>query len=293
VIAGIRSSDATPQPSPCHDRQVLIDAALVGRLEMSAAASSAHIADVMVAARVPGSQVPSPWCGGMLIALGPGRYINRAVGIGAAEVSPQQLQVAEDYFAVAGVPSMVEVSSWASKALVTTLGDRRYRPLWTRNVFARGPSRAATDVGEARSTDVSVVVRVVDDELVGTWKRVLADGNGLVDVADRAVSDEFASARYQVPDSPVLLAFVDGVAVGCGSIEFADGVAWLGGAATLPASRGQGVQTALLRERTRLAHDRGCQVIAASALPNGASARNLSRHGFSLIYTQTEFVRRD
>ncbi len=271
---------------------MLIDPALVGRLETSAAALSAQIAEVMVAARVPGSQAPSSWCGGMLIALGPGRYINRAVGVGAAEVSPEQLQVAEAYFSAAAVPSMVEVSSWASRTLVTALGDRGYRPLWTRNVFARRPAQAASELGEAGSTDGPVVVRVVDDELVGTWKRVLADGNGLVDVADRAVSDEFASARYQVPDSPVLLAFVDGVAVGCGSIEFADGVAWLGGAATLPASRGQGVQAALLRERTRLAHDRGCRLIAASALPNGASARNLSRHGFSLIYTQTEYVRR-
>ncbi|MEO6124355.1 MAG: GNAT family N-acetyltransferase [Ilumatobacteraceae bacterium] len=265
---------------------MIIDESLFARLETSSAALSARIAEVMTATRVPGVAAPVPWRGGMLVALGAGRYINRAVGFGAAEVSAEQLGVAEDYFRDAGVPSMIEVSSWASASLLTVLGDRRYRPSWTRNVYVRGLDPiVAEDVA-------GLEIRIVDDTLLLAWQKVLADGNGLTKDADRVISDEFALARYQAPDSPILLAFVDGEVAGCGSIEMIDGVAWVGGAATDPLSRNRGVQKALLQRRVEIAAEHGCDIVAASALPPGASARNLGRHGFDLAYTQTEFTRR-
>lgn len=269
-----------------HDHPMIIDASSLERLETSSAALSARIAEVMVATKVPGVTAPVPWRGGMLVALGAGRYINRAVGFGTADVSADQLGEAEDYFRDAGVPSMIEVSSWASASLLTVLGDRRYRPSWTRNVYARALDPVAAD------EIAGLEIRVVDDSLLLSWQKVLADGNGLTKDADRAISDEFALARYQVPDSPILLALIDGAVAGCGSIEMIDGVAWVGGAATDPSSRNRGVQAALLRRRVEIAAEHGCDFLAASALPAGVSARNLSRHGFDLAYTQTEFVRR-
>ena len=267
---------------------MLIDAALIDRLEASSAALSARIAEVMVATRVPGAVAPRPWCGGMLVALGPGRYINRAVGFGASAVSADQLAAAEDYFREAGVGSMIEVSSWASASLFAALGDRRYRPSWTRNVFAKG-IQTVDDVG---SDPDGFDVQVVDDASLGAWQRVLAAGNGLVKEAERDVSDEFALARHQLPNAPILLATIDGVVAGCGSAEVADGVLWVGGAATDPAFRGRGVQAALLRRRIEWGRAEGCDLVAASAVPAGASARNLSRLGFGLAYTQTGFVRK-
>lgn len=272
---------------------MIIDATLFERLETSAAALSARIADVMVATRVPGATAAVPWRGGMLVALGAGRYINRAVGFGGAEVSANDVTAAEEYFRDAGVPSMIEVSSWASASLLTVLGDRRYRPSWTRNVFAATPAEVSlVERSDASHVDVDVDVVVVDDDLLGAWQRVLADGNGLIKDADRAISDEFALARYQAPDAPILLAYVDGKVAGCGSIEVINGVGWVGGAATDPSFRGRGVQAALLQRRIEIAAEHGCDVVASTALPVGASARNLFRHGFGLAYTQTEFVRR-
>ena len=268
---------------------MLIDADLIDRLEKSAATLSARIADVMFATKVPGAVASVPWCGGSLVALGPGRYINRAVGFGAAAVSADRLAVAEDFFRAAGVASMIEVSSWASVSLLGALGDRRYRPAWTRNIHARAAEQVTTDDLTVRS---GLEIRAVDDESLGAWQRVLADGNGLTKEADRAISDEFALARAQVPDAPILLATVDGVVAGCGAAEIVDGVMWVGGAATDPAFRGQGIQAALLRHRIQIAIESGCDLVAASSLPTGGSARNLSRHGFGLVYTQTEFVRK-
>ena len=83
-----------------------------------------------------------------------------------------------------------------------------------------------------------------------------------------------------------LVALVDGTTAACGSLHVVDGVGWLGGAATLPAQRGTGLQTALVRHRLRMAAEMGCTFAAATALPDGQSARNLERLGFRLAYTQ-------
>ena len=46
-----------------------------------------------------------------------------------------------------------------------------------------------------------------------------------------------------------MIARIDGELVGCGSLQPAEGVAWLGGAATRPEYRRRGVQSALLAHR--------------------------------------------
>ena len=102
---------------------------------------------------------------------------------------------------------------------------------------------------------------------------------------DGVVHSAFSRAAYLAFDDD-LVALVDGVPAACGSLSVVDGVGWLGGAATLPAFRGTGLQTALVRHRLRLAAAAGCTFAAATALPDGQSARNLERLGFRLAYTQ-------
>lgn len=277
---------------------MIIDDALIGRLERSAARLEASVAEVMVATGVPGASPPEPFCGGALIALGPGRYVNRAIGIGATPVPGDQVAVLEAFFLDRGLDPMVEVSSWASPSLIELLGQRNYRPAWFRNVFALtlSPGRSIVEadpaIDPAAATIRDVMIRLVDDELFGAWRDVLAAGNGLSTDAEKAVSDEFAAARYEMPQGANFLAFVDGQPAGCGSLEITDGVAWVGGAATVEAFRGRGIQAALLRHRLAIAANRDCDLGAASALPTGVSARNLSRHGFTLVHTQGEFVQR-
>lgn len=59
-------------------------------------------------------------------------------------------------------------------------------------------------------------------------------------------------------------------------------VAVLGGAATLPACRGKGAQSRLLRHRLRVAADAGCALAVATAAPDSVSAANLERAGFRI-----------
>lgn len=103
----------------------------------------------------------------------------------------------------------------------------------------------------------------------------------------RRISDEFCAAMAQLNDTHDLIALVNDVPVACGSLNIVDGVGWLGGAATLAAFRGTGLQQALLAHRLHLAHSLGCDFAAATAVPDGQSARNLERLGFQLLYTQT------
>jgi GNAT superfamily N-acetyltransferase len=76
-------------------------------------------------------------------------------------------------------------------------------------------------------------------------------------------------------------------------VQIVDGVAWLGGAATIPKHRQRGVQAALVAHRLRLAAQLGCGLAAVTALSNGPSARNIVRLGFQHIHTQAVVERKD
>ena len=54
----------------------------------------------------------------------------------------------------------------------------------------------------------------------------------------------------------------------------------------MPAFRRHGVQATLVAHRLRMATELGCDIAAATAVPSGASARNLVRLGWQLVQTQ-------
>jgi len=222
---------------------------------------------------------------GALVALGPGRYVNRAVGVGP-DLDDGDVEAIERFFSGRGLPGSVELTSWASGATLGRLAARGYRPQWFRSVFAATLPGPGPDVSP-RPDGVEVVEVVeVDERSLDEWLEIFAEGNEVTSAEERAVSDEFGRAAHRTPGAIDLLATVDGLAVGCGSLRMASGVGLLGGAATRAGHRGLGVQSALLRHRIRLAADVGCDLVAATALPAGVSARNLPRHGLHLIDTQ-------
>jgi GNAT superfamily N-acetyltransferase len=217
---------------------------------------------------------------GALVALGPGRYVNRAIGVGP-DLEDGHIEVIERFFSHRGSRASVQLTSWASDATLDRLAARGFRPQWFRSAFA-----AALSGPDGSPQPNSIAVVDVDDRNLDEWLEVLADGNEITTAGDRIISDEFGRAAHRTPGAANLLAIVDGRAVGCGSLRVASGVGLLGAAATRPGHRGSGVQSALLRHRMRLAADMGCDLIAATALPAGASARNLLRHGLHLVDTQ-------
>ncbi len=98
-------------------------------------------------------------------------------------------------------------------------------------------------------------------------------------------------ASHRVAGNVDIVASFDGAPAACGSLHAVDGVAWLGGAASVPEYRGRGGQAVLLAHRLDLAAASGCDLAAATAVPTGASARNLLRAGFQLVYTEVVLTR--
>jgi GNAT superfamily N-acetyltransferase len=253
---------------------------LVGRLETTSARASL---DLIAAIRVldPASAADGrEFHDGALIAMGPGRYVNRAIGLTTAELSTEDVDELEQFFAERGLPSTVELSSWAPPSTVKELAGRNYGPAWFRSVFAMMPNDSvATSPAEVRV----VPVRAAEAAL---WLEVFARGFGAEHGELRVANDEIGEAGRIAPNAHTFLAYMGDEAVGCGSLQIVDGIAWLGGAATVPAFRQRGVQAALVAHRLRLADVLGCELAAVTALSNGPSARNIVRLGFQHTHTQ-------
>ncbi|MFM2078507.1 MAG: hypothetical protein RJA49_2397 [Actinomycetota bacterium] len=223
-----------------------------------------------------------PFDGGALVAFGPGRYVNRAMGLGLGDVPPgTTVRTLVEFYAARALPPSLEVCPWVDGAFLTALGGAGFRTERFRSVFAHD----LRELPAVRGADIRPLSTAAADDR----KEILADG-ALIGSEARAVSDEYCDAAALVPGTHDLVAIVDGSVAACGSlnvVETEDGTGgYIGGAATLPSRRGLGLQSALVAHRLGLARSAGCDFVVATALPDGQSARNLERLGFMQLYTQ-------
>lgn len=264
---------------------MIVTAELVRRIEASSArVSLATVAGFIGhASRDPARAVT--FGSGALVAFGPGRYVNRAVGVAVDDVDDAGLDELESFFAARGLPPSLEVVSWAPAGLLARLAHRGYGVEWFRNVFARQVA------GGAAQPLSGPAARTVTPDLVPEWLTVLRAGFGAASPEEEIRSDEMARAAHTVLGATAYLADIDGTPAGCGSLTVDDGVGWLGGAATIPSRRRHGVQGALVRHRLAAAEAAGCDLAVATAMPAGESARNLLRLGFTLVYGHAVMTR--
>jgi hypothetical protein len=92
----------------------------------------------------------------------------------------------------------------------------------------------------------------------------------------------FLRAEHAAAGMRRFIAWQDDRPVAAAAYSVHRNVAVLGGAATAPAARRSGAQTALLRRRLGQAAADGVQAAAVTAVPESASARNLARSGFRI-----------
>jgi len=266
---------------------VEVDEQLVRRLESTSARASLDLVEAIKSLDPSSAAEGRELLGGALVAMGRGRYVNRAIGVTMNELSATDLDEIDNFFVERRLPPMVELSSWAPASTLAELGQRNYAPAWFRSVFARALSATVSS-----STPDLRIDRVNDDD-AEQWLDVFTRGFEAEHGELRVANDEIGRANRILPHSQTFLAFVDGQAAGCGSMQVVDGVAWLGAAATVPAFRRRGVQAALVGHRLRLAVDLGCDLAAVSALANGPSARNIVRLGLQHIHSQVVVQQRD
>ncbi|MDP2292802.1 MAG: GNAT family N-acetyltransferase [Actinomycetota bacterium] len=261
-----------------------IDRALVCRVEHSGAAIAVLQARAIAALAPDSGATATPFDGGALVAFGPGRYVNRAMGVGLGGTAAGEVVDAIDaFYAEHHMAPSLELSPWTDEAIIRLLGARGYRTERFRNVYVAALPVAARPITHHPIERLTVATAAA--------RTAMLAGDAPVGSDARRISDEMCATAAMLPDPHDFVAVVDGEPVACGSLNVADGVGWVGGAATFPAYRGRGLQTALLDHRLRLAHQLGCELAAATALPDGQSASNLVACGFRLLYTQAVLTR--
>lgn len=248
-----------------------------------------------IAAR-PGADVfTRELAGGFACFTGPGSPLNKLAGLGfSGPLDAVELALVEAEFARRGAPLQVELSSLAEPSLFPLLCGRGYVLQGFENVLglrlpAEAPPGAHGDVEIAPSGDAELPL----------WLNVVVSGfaspdlQGVPshesiprDVLERVMGDMAGAAGF--------LRYVarrNGVPAGGAGLRVFEGVAQLCGAATLPAHRRHGVQSALLARRLADASQVGCDVATVTTQPGSKSQQNVQRLGFDLLYTRAVLVR--
>jgi GNAT superfamily N-acetyltransferase len=265
-------------------------AARIDRAELSLVLGMAE------AMRATGGQVDVWPIGGSAVVLGePGSPFNKLIALGYDGLpDSDELDEIERAHAARQARLQVELSTLADAAVGRLLTVRGYHLIGFENVLAK----PLGEVAEVNRDDLSITdVTSIDSAL---WNTTVTDAFLHADVFDGPESHEsFERSTLErtygyfaaVPGSSRLLARLDGEVAGGASLYLHDKTALLCGAATLPASRRRGVQSALLQTRLRRARGAGCDLAVVTTQPGSKSQENVQRAGFELIYSRAILVK--
>jgi GNAT superfamily N-acetyltransferase len=230
-----------------------------------------------------------PIAGGVASFAESGSPFNKVAGLGFGGVpNVAALSEIEQAFAACGEPVQVELAHLVDPAIGALLTERGYRLASFENVLGL-PLGADPE----RVTPPGIEVRPIGDENLEAWLEVVADGVAAPDTQGLASHEAFPravvmNAMRDLTAAGVTryLALHEGVIVGGASFRMEQGVAQLTGAATAPAHRRRGIQTAMLSARLADAANAGCDVAVVTTQPGSKSQQNVQRRGFDLLYTR-------
>jgi ribosomal protein S18 acetylase RimI-like enzyme len=199
----------------------------------------------------------------------------------------------ERAFTACGAPGQIELAHLADPAIGALLTERGYRLVSFENVLGR-----ALDGDSGRVTPPGVEVRPSGEEEFGSWLDVVVDAVAHPDTQGVPSHEEFPREILERAERDMTAAGVqrytalrDGVIAGGASFRLAEGVVQLTGAATAPAHRRRGVQTALLSARLADAAAAGGDIAVVTTQPGSKSQHNAQRQGFDLLYTRAILVK--
>ena len=237
--------------------------------------------------------------GGAAVFIEPGSPFNKVAGLGFdGAPAIDFLESLERDFAERQAPLQFEVSSLADPEVVRTLTRRGYELVGFENVLGlhvheRMAQSLADDHGDVVVTQASVAESAIWIDTVTTafLHPDVFDGPASHETVARDVLERIFGDTAAAPNFERYLARIDGAIAGGASFRVQDGVAQLNGAATLPAYRRRGVQSALLRHRLAEAARRGCDIAVVTTQPGSKSQANVQRAGFALLYTRAILVK--
>ena len=271
------------------------DVALAARIERAECRLLADCAAAAARRRPDSRAFVQELAGGVVIYAGPDSPFNKLAGLGFdGALDEERLAEVERAFAERGAPAQAEVAVLGDPFVSALLTRRGYVLENFENVLGlRLPAANLPDIG------AGIGVSVADETDHDAWLDVIVAGFASPDtqgvpsheafsreVMERDIGDMVTASgfvRY--------LAYRDGVVAGGASLRLWDGVAQLCGAATGPAHRRCGLQTALLAARLADAARQGCDIAVVTTQPGSKSQQNVQRQGFELLYTRAILVR--
>ena len=236
----------------------------------------------------------TPLAGGVASFAGDGSPYNKVAGLGfAGPPDPDALGEIERAFAAVGAPTQIELAHLADPEIAAGLTARGYRLENFENVLGRA---LGDDLRWVAPTGIEVRLAAAGES--EAWLDVVAEGTAHPDDQGVPWHEEFsreaiiAAERDSAEAGSVRYAALrHGVLAGGATMRLAEGVAQLTGAATAPAHRRHGIQTALLAARLADAAGAGCDVAVIVTQPGSKSQQNAQRQGFDLLYTRAVLVR--
>jgi ribosomal protein S18 acetylase RimI-like enzyme len=241
--------------------------------------------------------------GGAAVFGGPNQPFNKIIGLGfEGPLDEAALAEVERAYDARQAEMRVELATLADPPVGALLTRRGFALAGYENVLGLALDAVVVDsLTLAREADAvrGVIVSRVDGDPL-TWIETVADGFGHPDHFDgppptesfdrQAIVDVF-TASSGAPGMALYLARLDGEIAGGGAVRISDGLAQLSGAATLPAFRRRGVQSALLRARLLDAARQGCDLAVVTTEPASKSQQNVQRAGFALLYARAVLIR--
>jgi GNAT superfamily N-acetyltransferase len=240
------------------------------------------------------AQFVIPIAGGLACFAGDGSPLNKVVGLGFGGVPDEAaLDEIENAYAARSSATQIELTHLAGPEIGTALVDRGYSLVGFENVLGR-----ALDGGAQRVSPPGVTVRESGDDEFDAWLDVVVDGFAHPDAQGVPSHEDFPREAIESATRDMAAAGVtryvalrEGKIAGSASIRMADDVALFTGAATAPAHRRRGVQTALLSTRLVDAAAAACTIAAVTTAPGSKSQQNVQGRGFHLLYTRAVLVK--
>lgn len=268
--------------------------ALARRIEEGHSSLIGAIADAYRARDGAAPVIKTPIAGGLAVFTTLGAPWNKVSGMGFERLDEAELAQVEREYALRCSPVQVEFPALGDNTICPALTARGYALVGFENVLGLDLGTPRVPVAPPGITITPLAAGEMDvwaDALITGFEHPdPSEGPRPHETFSRALLEQAYTDMADAAGFRHYLARVDGQVAGGASLFLSDGVAQLCGAATLPAHRRRGVQTALFEARLRDAVADGCDVATVTTQPGSKSQENSQRRGFHLLYTRAILV---
>ncbi|MEM9373821.1 MAG: GNAT family N-acetyltransferase [Planctomycetota bacterium] len=230
--------------------------------------------------------------GGTLCAGPRGSWLNRARGVGLeGPVTDDEIDAMVAFYRDRGHPPAAEVVPFIHETLLEGLGRRGFAITEFLSCWAIGTEALAGDLPGCPAGIEMKRIDPGDPDAVRAWAALLSDGFHESGTEEHAENVRVMSVVAVQPGVHSVGAFDGGRIVGASAMEVASptggqAIAGLFSASVAEGVRGRGIQTAMIAERLRIAHEHGAWAACIESKPGIATERNARRMGFSPVYTK-------